>query len=111
MLPLVCYNVAVNKRKGQAMHEGWYSYEETVEEWEDYLEDAQDATTLLLEITPLNSFRVAFEEVAEHAYCANADLYLFDLIRDVWDIAYSHGKHDGMAEEGATLMDIVESGE
>ena len=93
------------------MHEDWYSYEETVEEWKDYLGDAQDATTLLLEITPLDSFRIVFEEVAEHAYCANADLYLFNFIRDIWDIAYSHGVHDALAGEGLSLADIVESGE
>ena len=69
-----------------------------------YLGDALDADAIVLEVGGLPSFEHLKTEV-----CTTQALY--DLVRDVWDAAYSHGMHDALAGEGLSLVDIVESGE
>lgn len=75
-----------------------------IENWREYMDGAQDAETIILEVSRLPIF-----DYLVHEICATQALY--DLVRDVWDIAYSHGRHDALAEEGLTLADMEESGE
>ena len=70
----------------------------------NYLGDAVDADAIILEVEGMPSFNYLAGEV-----CATQALY--DLVRDVWDAAYSHGVHDALAGEGLSLAAIVESGE
>lgn len=87
-----------------------------------------DASTLELEIAPLVSFQTLYEmmqEVDSNDSQVLAKLVqlqhgdtdklepieesqrtLFDLIRNVWDIAYSYGAHDALADSNVSLMDM-----
>ena len=69
-----------------------------------YLDGAADSDAILLEIGHMWLFDYLVDEV-----CATQALY--DFIRDIWDAAYSHGRQDALAEVGATLAEIMESGE
>lgn len=69
-----------------------------------YLNGAEDSDAIVLEISRMWLFDYLVNEV-----CATQALY--DFIRDLWDVAYSHGRQDAFAEEGANLKEIVKSGE
>lgn len=85
----------------------------------DMLDNAADAQTIELEIAPLSSFQNLqatiqeidakdFEILKTMGKKVNADIKpesfsllmqdLFDLIRNVWDKAYSYGYYDGLVE-------------
>lgn len=70
----------------------------------EYLGDAMDANSIVLEVESMPSFNDLENEVQDPRM-----FYAF--VRDVWDAAYSHGVHDAMVNEGLTLKEIVESGE
>lgn len=68
-----------------------------------------DASTLEIEIAPLTSFGYILEIVQSSDYDAGVDdaqQTLFNLIRDVWDIAYSYGEHNALADSNVSLADM-----
>ena len=71
----------------------------------EMLDNSQDAETIALEITSNEKLNTALYLIADYAgpYC-DPDLptYMPTIIRELWDIAYSHGYYDGKteAEEG-----------
>lgn len=86
-----------------------------------FLDNAPDALTLEIEISPLTSFQALYEMMQVSDYndtyileqfgmddleVQESQQTLFDLIRHVWDIAYSYGEHDALAEVGATLKEM-----
>lgn len=86
-----------------------------------FLDNAPDALTLEIEISPLASFQTLYEMMQESdsndtrilerlgvddLLVQESQQTLFDLIRHIWDIAYSHGEHDALAEVGATLKEM-----
>lgn len=93
-----------------------------------YLDNSADYATLEVEIAPLQSFQDLFEMMQEadakdtaciqelmspSEYTATfpdglnvSRAELFELIRNVWDIAYSYGVHDAQAEAGLTLEEM-----
>lgn len=95
-----------------------------------FFDNSPDAETISLEVSPLESFQNLFEMMQEtdshDSYIllqlvqlqhGNPDELepieesqqtLFDLIRNVWDIAYSHGYHDAQADDGKPLSKIEE---
>lgn len=74
-----------------------------VERFREYLDGATDADAIALEVGQMPLFDYVASEV-----CATQAVY--DLVRDVWDAAYSHGVHDALADEGITLEEMEESG-
>lgn len=90
-----------------------------------YLDNSQDYDTIKLELENSYNFEQCFEvmDMVDHqdadTLARNHALsypfivetnrqMLFDLIREVWDIAYSHGYHDAQADEGINLTEIEE---
>lgn len=68
-----------------------------------HFDGAADAETIALEVGQMPMFEYLVNEV-----CATQAVY--DFIRDIWDVAYSHGMHDALADEGVTLEEMEESG-
>lgn len=75
-----------------------------IKDWYQYMDGSKDAEAIILEVARLSSFDSIAKEI-------NTIQILYDLVRDVWEIAYSYGRHDALAEEGLTLAEIEESGE
>ena len=75
-----------------------------VKKFHEYLGETADVDAIALEIGGMPLFDYLVGEV-----CATQALY--DFVRDVWDVAYSYGRHDAMADEGLTLEEMIKSGE
>ena len=77
------------------------------------LDNSPDCDTIILELQGIDKCYLAeailsydslmSESVSELAYAAND---YWNLIRNLWDAAYSHGFHDGQAECGVTLNEM-----
>lgn len=68
--------------------------------FDKYFDYAADAPTFELEITPLDEFQQLLELLDREDYVP-----LFDLIRNVWDIAYTYGYQDAQADAGLDLSE------
>lgn len=80
-----------------------------------YLDNSADCDTIKIELIGCDDFEKTFEgaRLADCYWQKPREGYkykqaLFNLIRIVWDKAYSHGYHDAQAECGLTLAEIEE---
>lgn len=86
-----------------------------------YLDNSQDCNTIKLELEnsyPLedlwdlakqadySDLRILQQQGLRIENVETNRKLLFDLIREVWDIAYSHGYHDAQADEGMGLSEM-----
>lgn len=66
------------------------------------LDESQDAETIALEIVSHDPLCTELEFVSDvisyDADCKTADDCIAIIIRELWDIAYSHGYYDGKVE-------------
>lgn len=69
-----------------------------------WLDHSADANAIALMLNDSYSFYRLYSALEQ----TNNDniTMLFDLVREVWDAAYSHGYHDANAENGLTLEEM-----
>lgn len=69
-----------------------------------WLDHSADANAIALMLNDSYSFYGLYSALEQ----TNNDniTMLFDLVREVWDAAYSHGYHDANAENGLTLKEM-----
>lgn len=66
-----------------------------------WLDHSADANAIVLMLNDSYSFYGLYSRTDE-----TLRGMLFDLVREVWDAAYSHGYHDANAENGLTLAEM-----
>lgn len=80
-----------------------------VSEIVELLGNSQDAETIALEIvsceTLHDSLDTALSAITTDMYdWGIAESYIHDIVRNLWDIAYSHGYYDGRMEESEGII-------
>lgn len=86
--------------------------------FKNYLDNSKDSETLTLELQNLPELELMYEIAcnvdfddtmllsktsSDFVEVEETRQTLFNLVRNVWDIAYSYGLQDGQAEAGLTL--------
>lgn len=77
-------------------------YETVMKHWREYLDGSSDSLSLALEAGRLDSF----VQTVARAESPHDERMIYDLVRHVWDIAYTYGRYDTLIEEAFTLAEI-----
>lgn len=75
------------------------------EYFKNYFDNSPDSDTIMLELSVCDDF-ISFLSFIAACQVPSLTQELFNIIRYVWDAAYSHGEHDALAEVGATLKEM-----